>query len=213
MFGGIVENQGVLTAKRKAGGQIRLQIRFKKSEKNLKIGESIAVNGVCLTVAQKTGQSFSCDVMKETLKATTLGLLEKGSAVNLERALRFGARVGGHFISGHVDGTGTIEEIKKEKKNQIWVIKTSPAIIRGLAVKGSVALDGISLTVQNIQKNQFEIALIPHTLKATALKTKKAGDSVNLEIDQPSRYAQAGKTLLTPAAVKKQIQQLSFRGF
>ena len=214
MFGGIIENQGTILEKKQAGKQIRFTIQFKKKERNVQIGESIAVNGVCLTVVKKTEKSFSVDVVKETLKATTLGLLEKGSTVNLERSLKFGDRLGGHFISGHVDGIGIIEKIEKEGKNQLWTVNANPAIVKFMALKGSAALDGISLTVQNVTKNSFKIAFIPHTLKVTTFGQKKKGDAINIEIDMLARYATAGKAgNSTAGSIQKQIKQLQLQGF
>jgi riboflavin synthase len=189
MFTGIISNQGIVRNKTQSGRQIRFRFRFLKPEKNLKAGESIAINGVCLTVAQRTSREFEADVVHATLKATSLGNLVTGSRVNLERALCYGDRLGGHFISGHVDAVGNIARIEKLGKNEIWTIQAPPSVMRYVALKGSIAVDGISLTIQKVGRSDFQVALIPHTLKTTNLENKKAGGAVNLEADLLARYA------------------------
>jgi riboflavin synthase len=190
MFTGIVENQGVVIKKEDRGGQIRFGFRFERKEKNLKVGDSIAVSGVCLTAVRLSPSNFEVDVVRQTLEATTLGLLERGSRVNLERSLKLGDRFGGHFVTGHIDGRGTIVKIEKRKKNTTLFLTASKDIITLLADKGSVACDGISLTVQKVRGNVFQIAIIPHTLKVTTLGIKRVGSEVNLEVDIVARYLQ-----------------------
>lgn len=188
MFTGIVENLGIVVKKEERGGQVRFRFRLQKKEKNLKIGDSIAVDGTCLTAIRTTPTSFEVDVVRETLQATTLGRLELGGCVNLERSLRAGDELGGHFVTGHIDGRGRIVKIVKRKRNTTLFIQAAKDIIALLASKGSVALDGISLTVQKVHGATFEIAVIPHTLKVTTLGFKKVGSEVNIEIDIVARY-------------------------
>jgi riboflavin synthase len=190
MFTGIVENRGVVVKKEELGGQVRFGFRFQRKEKGLKIGDSIAVSGVCLTAVRASASGFEVDVVRQTLEATTLGLLEKGDRVNLERSLKIGDGLGGHFVTGHIDGRGTIVKIEKRKKNTTLFLTASKDIIALLADKGSVACDGISLTVQKVRAKVFQIAVIPHTLQVTTLGIKRVGSEVNLEVDIVARYLQ-----------------------
>jgi len=190
MFTGIIQNQGQVILKREGRGMIHFGFRFLRPEKNLKLGESIAVDGVCLTVAKKTSKGFEVDVVEETLKATTLSELVLGSRVNLERSLKYGDEMGGHFVSGHVDGIGRISKITRSGDNYLISITPAKSLLNQLAKKGSVALDGISLTVQKLTAKDVIITIIPHTLKETTLGVKKVGDFVNLEIDLITRYLQ-----------------------
>ena len=179
MFTGIIENTGVIVRREPAGGQIRFRIRFEKSEKNLRIGESIAVDGTCLSVVRCGKNFFDCEVIRETLAATALGGLKPGDGVNLERALAWGSRIGGHFVTGHVDGTGKIKQIARKGRNYSLQITAPASIITQISPKGSIAVDGISLTVQGMRGNSFQVGIIPLTLKATTLKDKKNGNTVN----------------------------------
>jgi len=190
MFTGIVENQGIVVKREDSGGQVRFGFRFQKKEKGLKIGDSIAVSGVCLTAVRVSPSGFEVDVVRQTLEATTLGTLERGGRVNLERSLKIGDGLGGHFVTGHIDGRGTIVKIEKRKKNTTLFLTASKDIIALLADKGSVACDGISLTVQKVRGKVFQIAVIPHTLQVTTLGIKQAGSEVNLEVDIVARYLQ-----------------------
>ncbi len=190
MFTGIIENQGTVIKKEERGGQIRFRFQFQKKERGLKVGDSIMTDGVCLTAVRVSPGYFETDVVRQTLTATTLGRLALGSKVNLERSLKLGDGLGGHFVTGHVDGRGTIVKIEKRKKNTTLFIKASEAIIALLADKGSVACDGISLTVQKVRGQVFQIAVIPHTLKVTTLGIKHVGSEVNLEVDIVARYLQ-----------------------
>ncbi len=190
MFTGIIENQGIVHKKEERGGQVRFGFRFRKKEKGLRVGDSIMVSGVCLTAVHVSPTGFEVDVVHQTLEATTLGALGLGSVVNLERSLKVGDGMGGHFVTGHIDGRGTIIKIEKKKKNTTLFIKASKVIISLLADKGSVACDGISLTVQKVLGGVFQIAVIPHTLKVTTLGIKRAGSEVNLEVDIVARYLQ-----------------------
>jgi riboflavin synthase len=188
MFTGIIENIGTVAKKEERGGQVRFNFRFQKKEKRLKVGDSIAVNGTCLTAVSVSPTNFEVDVVRETLQSTTLGQLDLGGKVNLERSLRVGDELGGHFVTGHIDGRGKIVKIEKRKRNTTLFIQAPKDIIALQAPKGSVAIDGISLTVQKVRGSVFEIAVIPHTLKVTTLGLKRVGSEVNLEIDIVARY-------------------------
>lgn len=188
MFTGIVQNQGRVIKKEKRGGVVHLGLRFKRKETGLRAGESIAVDGVCLTVAKIARNGFEADIVRETLDDTTLGSLRLGDWLNLERSLKKDDRVGGHFVTGHVDGRGRIEKIKRSGRNLVLQIAAPKAIIRSLAAKGSVAVDGISLTVQALKGMGFKVAVVPHTLRETTLSRKRVGDFVNLEEDLIFRY-------------------------
>lgn len=188
MFTGIVEEKGTIKSIQKQGCFAVLTIQAKEVLTDARIGDSIAVNGVCLTVTDKTNDSFMADVMAETLRRSSLGLLKAGSKVNLERAMAANGRFGGHIVSGHIDGTGTIVQMKPEG-NATWVqIRTPDSILKYIVQKGSVAIDGISLTVAKVTKDSFFVSLIPHTGQETTLLTKKAGEIVNLENDIVGKY-------------------------
>ena len=187
MFSGIVIGQGQVTA----AGEGRLDVRAPSSVLgNLEIGESVAVNGVCLTVAVVAGAGFAADVMPETLARTALGELGTGDTVNLEPALRMGDRLGGHLVTGHVDAVGTVTELRDDG-NARWVSIGVPRRLSSLlAEKGSVAVDGISLTVVDVTDSMFTVSLIPHTLTATTAGAWRTGSRVNIEVDLIARYVQ-----------------------
>jgi riboflavin synthase len=191
MFTGIIEEKGTVKEIQKINEQsIKLTISAAMVMENIKAGDSIAVNGICLTATSFTPEAFQVDVMPETVKSTSLNSLQAGSNVNLERAMGAGDRFGGHFVSGHIDGVGTI--IKKEKKeNAVYYdIKTADEVPELLMKKGSIAVDGISLTIFHAQENVFTISLIPHTSSATILGDKTVGNIVNLEYDMLGKYVQ-----------------------
>ncbi len=213
MFSGIVQNKGILVKKVRRSGQIRFAIKIKKPEKKLQLGESIAVNGVCLTVVKKAKNLFEADVMSETLKATSLGNLLLREQVNIERSLKYGDRIGGHFVLGHVDGVGVIKKINQDGMNQIWTIQAPRFLLRQIAKKGSIAIDGISLTIQKIRKNGFDIALIPFTLSETNLHKKNVGAQVNLEIDMITRYAQVSRLFGKAKGKAISVKELKKNGF
>jgi riboflavin synthase len=184
VFSGIIETLGTVRAQ--APG--RIEVVPETAFERLEIGESIAVNGVCLTVSSASDDAFTADVMPETLHRTTLGALTGGATVNLERALRFGDRVGGHMVSGHVDGTGIVTALR-EDANARWVtIATPEDLIDLIAEKGSIAVDGISLTVVDVFEGAFTVSLIPVTLAATVAGAWRVGTAVNLEVDLIARY-------------------------
>ncbi len=190
MFTGIVEELGSVKALRRDAGAARLTISASTVLESTAIGESICVNGVCLTVVEMNGNDFSADVAVETLKVTNLGELKIGAKVNLERALQLSARIGGHLVSGHVDAVGRIRE-KREEGNGWRIFIDAPAgVLRYVIKKGSIAVDGISLTVADVDTSGFSIAMIPHTAKLTTLGFKAAGDSVNLESDIIGKYVE-----------------------
>lgn len=190
MFTGIVEEIGTIASIQKGSRFAVLGIECKKVLEQTKIGDSIAVNGVCLTVTSLHAQGYTADVMPETLKRTGLGSLKKGSRVNLERALAFGGRFGGHIVAGHIDGVGTVQTIERDE-NAIWyTFQVNPDILRYIVEKGSVALDGISLTVARVTKQNFSVSVIPHTQGETTLCDRKVGDQVNIECDVLAKYVE-----------------------
>ena len=190
MFTGIVEECGTVLGVLKNGVSGSLQIQASTVLEGTKTGDSIAVNGVCLTVTKLTKSSFTADVMAETFRRTNLGNLGKNSRVNLERARAADGRFGGHIVSGHIDGTGVISRIKEEG-NAVWIYISAPQSILNLIVeKGSVAVDGISLTVAAVSDKEFAVSVIPHTRENTALSGKKTGAVVNLENDIIGKYVQ-----------------------
>ena len=167
-----------------------LRIAAKRVLGDVRLGDSIAVNGVCLTVTDFDGGSFTADVMPETLRRSNLGMLRAGSPVNLERALVADGRFGGHIVSGHIDGMGTIASVRQEA-NAVWYeIEAAPSLLRLVVEKGSVALDGISLTVAKVTAQDFSVSIIPHTRAQTNLVTKHVGDVVNLENDCVGKYVE-----------------------
>lgn len=190
MFTGIVEECGTVLGVLKNGVSGSVQIQASTVLEGTKTGDSIAVNGVCLTVTKLTKSSFTADVMAETFRRTNLGSLGKNSRVNLERAMAADGRFGGHIVSGHIDGTGVISRIKEEG-NAVWIYISAPQSILNLIVeKGSVAVDGISLTVAAVSDKEFAVSVIPHTRENTALSGKKTGAVVNLENDIIGKYVQ-----------------------
>ena len=188
MFTGIIEELGTITAVEKGAKSARLTIKAEMIFGDMKLGDSIAVNGVCLTVTDFNHNTFSADVMNETLSRSGLGRLSAGSRVNLERAMQANGRFGGHIVSGHIDGTGEI--IRKERDdNAVWLsVSAREQIMRYIVEKGSVTIDGVSLTVARVSEQHFAVSIIPHTGKSTILLDKKPGDIVNLEIDIIGKY-------------------------
>lgn len=186
MFTGIIEETGKVL--RVEPGKIHIQAE--KTLEGTKLGDSIAVNGVCLTVTALGRSDFTADVMPETWKRSSLGTLKSGSGVNLERAMAADGRFGGHIVSGHIDGTGTVEAVRKDQNAIRYIIRTQPELTRGIVEKGSIAIDGISLTVTMVQKERFEVSIIPHTLKETTLGDKRKGSMVNLENDIIGKYVE-----------------------
>lgn len=188
MFTGIIEEMGTVLAITKNAQSAVLRIAAKTVTEDVKRGDSIAVNGVCLTVTSYRADEFTADVMHETLDRSSLGELHEGSKVNLERALRLDSRLGGHIVTGHIDGTGRIRRVRADA-NAIWYsIAADAAILNGIVEKGSAAVDGISLTVAKVTGQDFSVSVIPHTAAHTTLSGKKEGAVVNLETDCIGKY-------------------------
>ena len=186
MFTGIIEEVGSVHGI--GGGS--LTIKASKVLQDVQLGDSIAVNGVCLTVTRFDGGSFDADVMPETIRRTSLAELKKGSPVNLERALTLQSRLGGHIVSGHIDGVGHVVSLKEEQNAVLMRISAEKDILRHIVEKGSVALDGISLTVAEVTDSDFTVSLIPHTRQVTNLSSKKAGSTINIENDVIGKYVE-----------------------
>ena len=186
MFTGIIEEVGAL--ERLAGGEIA--IRAKKVLEDVALGDSIAVNGICLTVTHFDAAHFVADVMPETVRRTSLAELKRGSRVNLERALTLRSRLGGHIVSGHIDGVGTIAAMQEEGNAILLTVRASDDILRYVVEKGSVALDGISLTVARVSAADFTVSLIPHTREITNLREKRMGSRLNIETDILGKYVE-----------------------
>jgi len=191
VFTGLVEAVGRVQALEPRGGDLRLRIAVAGLPfDDVAIGESIAVSGCCLTVVDFDATSFAADVSNESLARTTLGRLGVGAAVNLERAMRPTTRFGGHMVSGHVDGLGRVEQIVADGRAQRWRFSAPAALLRYVAEKGSICVDGVSLTVNAVDAAGFEVALIPHTLAHTAFADTSSGAAVNLEVDLIARYVE-----------------------
>ena len=188
MFTGIVEEKGTVGHISLAGISGSIAIKARKVLEGTRIGDSIAVNGVCLTVVSLRPDGFTADVMAETIRRTSLGSCQPGDPVNLERAMAADGRFGGHIVAGHIDGVGTIRSAVPEG-NAVWItIEAPPQILRYIVEKGSIAIDGISLTVAYVDESVFKVSVIPHTAAETTLLSKKAGDIVNLENDIVGKY-------------------------
>lgn len=191
MFTGIIQDVGQVRSREARGGDERLVIELDRLDPaRFAIGDSICVQGCCLTVTSLTGRSFSADVSRETLSLTTLGALAVGSPVNLEPSLRAGDSLGGHLVSGHVDGIATLSDITGDARSQRWKITVPASLARYIARKGSIALDGVSLTVNEVEGSVFGVNLIPHTQSVTTLGRLAVGARINLEVDQVARYVE-----------------------
>jgi riboflavin synthase len=190
MFTGLVEEKGTLKEKKAEGDGFLLTIGAAEVMSDLEIGSSISVNGCCLTVVKKEADGFTVDTIEETLKKTNLGGLKIGDKVNLERSLKADARLGGHFVLGHVDTTGTVKEIKELSNSHFVTITFPESFKQYLIYVGSVAIDGVSMTVAQLEKNSFAVGIIPHTWAETVFGDKKVGDTVNLEFDVLGKYVE-----------------------
>lgn len=198
MFTGIIEEIGKVKALRTSPGAFAVTIACENVTSGLRPGDSVSVNGVCLTAADISPGFFRADVMPETLKRSNLGALQAGSVVNLERALPADGRFGGHIVSGHIDGTGSVADIVRDGNAVRYVIEAPYAITRFIVEKGSVALDGVSLTVVEVSDASFSVSVIPHTMTGTILTYKKKGDIINIENDIIAKYVHkllAGQSL------------------
>ena len=190
MFTGIVEEMGTLKSIRKGPHSAVLEIQAKVVLEDIHLGDSIAVNGVCLTATSFSPTGFTADVMHETLNRSALAQLRPGSPVNLERAMAANGRFGGHIVAGHVDGVGTVRSVEKDD-NAIWyTIAAGPEVLKYVVEKGSITIDGVSLTVARVGADRFSVSLIPHTAAVTVLGRKRPGDVVNLETDVIGKYVE-----------------------
>jgi len=187
MFTGLIGDLGVLSAVERDGEGARLRVRTRLAGE-LKPGDSIAVNGVCLTATEVSEGTFAAEAMLETLARSSLGSLREGAAVNLELPLRAGDRLGGHVVQGHVDGTGSVRDVRSEGFARVLEIDTEDQLARLMVEKGSVAVDGVSLTVGTVREDGFQIRLIPETLDRTTLGSARAGDLVNIEVDVLAKH-------------------------
>jgi riboflavin synthase len=193
MFTGIVKGTGMVTSvlKSKSGAETVIRVRLGKFGRGLKRGDSVCINGACLTATKLSKDDAEFQMIAETIRRTNLGLLKPGEMVNIERSLRVGDRLEGHFVLGHVDGTGIIENIRKRASETIIWIKLDKGLAKLLVPKGSIAVDGISLTVVGVEPDRISISLIPHTLKVTTLGVKRRGDRVNIETDMLGKYVRS----------------------
>ena len=211
MFTGLVEQIGTIVEIGKKGNSFHLTVDSQFDLGKNDIGASIAVDGVCLTVVRIEGKRFTVEVSPETLSRTTLAERKHGEGVNLERALRLSDRLGGHLVSGHIDGAGIVKEIKEEENAVIFVFSTSPGIARYLVGKGSVAVDGISLTVNDVQGTDFSVSIIPHSAKVTTIGRRRIGDRVNIETDiigkYVERFLQTGPQVLENGKEKRVLDE------
>lgn len=188
MFTGIIEELGKVKSLKRTSRESRLVISAEKIMEDIHIGDSIAVNGVCLTVVLFNEREFTVDVMNETFMRSSLGNLRIGDEVNLERAMPANGRFGGHIVSGHIDGTARIKACFEDGNAKWYEIAAGSELLEGIVMKGSVAIDGISLTVSKVSAQSFSVSIIPHTLDATVLKNKRPGDVVNIETDVIGKY-------------------------
>jgi riboflavin synthase len=190
MFTGLIQQVGMLAGKKARGDGMSLVIRHESWDSPLMKGESVAVQGACLTVTSVRTGEFSCDVLNETLKKTCLGAAAPGSRLNMERALRADDRLGGHIVTGHIDGLGTV--LALEQKGADWILEVAcdDELLAGIVPKGSIAIDGVSLTIAELKSKSFAVHLIPHTLSQTSLQFLKKGNAVNLETDLIGKYVQ-----------------------
>ena len=190
MFTGLVEEEGTIEKIERRRGSVFFTFRGKKKVRNLKINDSIAINGTCLTVIRAGRTWFRVQAVEETLRKTNLGRLRIGDRVNLERPLLPGDRLGGHFVMGHVDGVGTVTRIQARKSSWMFWFRVTRRLARYLIPVGSVAIDGVSLTVASLRGNEFGISIIPHTMEVTTFKRLKVGDRVNIEFDMLGKYVE-----------------------
>lgn len=190
MFTGLVEELGTITTLTQVGAAVELSLRAPLVAADAAIGDSIAVNGCCLTVVRRTSDVLTFEAGSETLSRTNLGRLQTGSRVNLERSLKVGDRLGGHYVSGHIDGLGALDRRQEEGPWAFLWFRVPGELARQMASKGSIAVDGVSLTLVEVTNDSFSVALIPHTLAVTTLGALKPGDAVNLETDLLAKYVQ-----------------------
>ncbi len=196
MFTGIVEEVGTVESVKKGAKSIQITVQAKTVLENTKIGDSICTSGVCLTVVEMTNSTYTADVMAESIRRTSLDGIKPGDKLNLERAMAADGRFGGHIVAGHVDGTGVITGMQQED-NAVWItVSASPQVLRYIVEKGSITMDGVSLTVAYVDDRVFKVSVIPHTCANTTLLLKKPGSKINLECDIIGKYVEK---LMTPA--------------
>jgi riboflavin synthase len=214
MFTGIVEGTGTVKRVERRGGGLRLWVDASFDISDLNIGDSISLNGCCLTVVERDGRMFSADVSDETLKSTTISTLKEGSYVNLERALAINGRLGGHIVLGHVDGIGKVVEVKRDDETLLLKVEIPKELSRYVVKKGSIALDGISLTINETSSNILSFKIIPHTLKNTTLAKKRDGDLLNLEVDILGKYVEklmaGGETMPSSHITEELLKEYGF---
>ena len=191
MFTGIIQAVGAIARVEPCGSDRRIEIAAGAlGLEDVSVGDSICVSGVCLTAVDIAGDRFAADVSVETLSRTTLGTLTMGSRVNLEKSLRLSDRLGGHLVAGHVDGIGRIVAIAPDARSQRWTLEVPAELARYIAAKGSVCIDGVSLTINDVEANRFGVNLIPHTVAVTTFADRRIGDAVNVEVDLVARYVE-----------------------
>lgn len=216
MFTGIIEALGQVRQLQPQGGDFRMTLASGGLDLgDVKLGDSIAVSGVCLTVVELHKDGFAVDISRETLDKTLLGSLKTGSAVNLEKALRLADRLGGHLVAGHVDGVGQIHSVQKSGRSQVFAVTAPRELLRYIAAKGSICVDGISLTVNAVEGEQFMLNLIPHTLTNTTASAWRAGQAVNLEVDLIARYLERWVATEAESGLKSAItrESLAAKGY
>ncbi len=191
MFTGMIEEVGRVAELRLLAGGAMIAVNCRRVLEGLHIGDSVAVNGVCLTVVEKGVDAFKADVSRESLERSNLGGLKRGSEVNLERALSLGSRLGGHIVQGHVDGVGNLKTVGREGEGRVYTFSMPASIADYVVEKGSIAVDGISLTISELGDSEFSVAVIPHTIEKTNLKGIRDGDAVNLEVDIIAKYVRS----------------------
>lgn len=207
MFTGIIEATGRVLRIERRGDAKRITIEFPDQLTDVQLGDSISINGVCLTLRERRNQAFTFDLSEETIKKSTLGGLREGDRVNLERALRLSDRLGGHFVTGHIDGIGEITALRKERDFVHLRVKVPESILNYIVPKGSIAVDGISLTVNEVKGDEIFLTLIPYTLEKTNLMDKRIGDPINLEADLIGKYVEQ---LVRPKIKRPEGLNLSF---
>jgi riboflavin synthase len=212
MFTGLIQQVGTLAGKKTRGDGMSLVIRHEPWESTLVVGESVAVQGACLTVTTFRAGEFTCDVLSETLRKTTLGGSAPGAKLNLERALRADERLGGHIVTGHIDGPGTVQAVEQNGADWILEVACGEELLSGIVPKGSIAIDGVSLTVAELRPKSFTVHLIPHTWTHTSLNALKAGRQVNLETDLIGKYVQRylGRMQGRPGVTMEKLQSAGF---
>ena len=213
MFTGLIEEKGRVIRTEPAGGGLKLTVEARVVADGTKVGDSIAVNGACLTVVEAGSSSLKFDAVRETVERTTIGRLRPGNSVNLERPLRAGDRLGGHMVLGHVDGIGVIREIRKAGTETVFRFEAPPEIMQYVVEKGSIAIDGISLTVADLGPGWFVVAVIPHTLASTTLGDASVSGSVNLETDIIGKYVFKFTSKSAGSSDERLIRRLTEGGF